>query len=194
VVGDGCELRDPFPQSLALDLVKPAEGSYSSADEIELLDEGIRTDMVGHQARGKHAQYDLTNPRRLASMYETVLREATAPDDLARLAARCHSCPAVAAVGPVSAGTPTLESAVPRARRQTPVRGVVVGSTPPVHHRLAEIGLRVLGPFGFALAGGYAIAAHDDIEAFPERRHCSASAPLAGLGNPGPGCGYTSQR
>lgn len=29
-------------------------------------------------------QYDLTNPRRLAAMYETVLREATTPDDLAR--------------------------------------------------------------------------------------------------------------
>jgi hypothetical protein len=30
------------------------------------------------------ARYDLANPRRLASMYETVLREATSPDDLAR--------------------------------------------------------------------------------------------------------------
>ena len=30
------------------------------------------------------ARYDLTNPRRLASMYETVLREATSPDELAR--------------------------------------------------------------------------------------------------------------
>lgn len=30
------------------------------------------------------ARYDLHNPRRLASMYETVLREATAPDDLTR--------------------------------------------------------------------------------------------------------------
>lgn len=30
------------------------------------------------------ARYDLGNPRRLASMYETVLREATAPDDLTR--------------------------------------------------------------------------------------------------------------
>jgi hypothetical protein len=30
------------------------------------------------------ARYDLTNPRRLASMYETVLREATTPEDLAR--------------------------------------------------------------------------------------------------------------
>jgi hypothetical protein len=29
-------------------------------------------------------QYDLNNPRRLSSMYETVLREATNPDDLAR--------------------------------------------------------------------------------------------------------------
>jgi hypothetical protein len=28
------------------------------------------------------AQYDLDNPRRLASMYETVLREATTTDDL----------------------------------------------------------------------------------------------------------------
>ncbi|WFE26968.1 hypothetical protein O7623_27495 [Solwaraspora sp. WMMD791] len=28
------------------------------------------------------ARYDLTNPRRLASMYETVLREATTVDDL----------------------------------------------------------------------------------------------------------------
>jgi hypothetical protein len=30
------------------------------------------------------ARYDLDNPRRLASMYETVLREATGPGDLAR--------------------------------------------------------------------------------------------------------------
>ncbi|MFY1633859.1 hypothetical protein ACN27F_11360 [Solwaraspora sp. WMMB335] len=30
------------------------------------------------------AQYDLANPRRLASLYETVLREATTVDDLAR--------------------------------------------------------------------------------------------------------------
>lgn len=30
------------------------------------------------------ARYDLDNPRRLASMYETVLREATSIDDLAR--------------------------------------------------------------------------------------------------------------
>jgi len=30
------------------------------------------------------ASYDLDNPRRLASMYETVLREATSADDLAR--------------------------------------------------------------------------------------------------------------
>jgi hypothetical protein len=29
-------------------------------------------------------QYDLANPRRLASMYEAVLREATSPEDLAR--------------------------------------------------------------------------------------------------------------
>ncbi len=28
------------------------------------------------------ARYDLSNPRRLASLYETVLREATGPDDL----------------------------------------------------------------------------------------------------------------
>jgi Nucleotidyl transferase AbiEii toxin, Type IV TA system len=36
----------------------------------------------------------------------------------------------------------------------------VAGGTPPIHRRLAEIGLRVGGPFGFALAGGHAIAAH----------------------------------
>jgi hypothetical protein len=30
------------------------------------------------------AQYDLANPRRLATLYETVLREATGPEDLAR--------------------------------------------------------------------------------------------------------------
>jgi hypothetical protein len=36
----------------------------------------------------------------------------------------------------------------------------VGGATPPIHRRLAEIGLRAGGPFGFALAGGHAIAAH----------------------------------
>lgn len=30
----------------------------------------------------------------------------------------------------------------------------------PVHLRLAEIGLRVAGRYGFALAGGYAVQAH----------------------------------
>lgn len=30
------------------------------------------------------SRYDLANPHRLASMYETVLREATTPDELAR--------------------------------------------------------------------------------------------------------------
>lgn len=33
-------------------------------------------------------------------------------------------------------------------------------STPPIHRRLAKIGLRAGGPYGFALAGGHAIAAH----------------------------------
>ena len=37
-------------------------------------------------------------------------------------------------------------------------------STPLVHRRLAEIGLRVGGPYGFALAGGHAIAAHGILE------------------------------
>lgn len=33
-------------------------------------------------------------------------------------------------------------------------------NTLPIHRRLVRIGLRVGGPFGFALAGGHAIAAH----------------------------------
>jgi hypothetical protein len=36
----------------------------------------------------------------------------------------------------------------------------VTAQTPPIHRRLAEIGLRAGGPFGFALAGGHAVAAH----------------------------------
>jgi hypothetical protein len=40
----------------------------------------------------------------------------------------------------------------------------VTDSTPPIHRRLAMIGLRVGGPFGFALAGGHAIAAHGILE------------------------------
>jgi hypothetical protein len=40
----------------------------------------------------------------------------------------------------------------------------VADSTPPIHRRLAQIGLRVGGPFGFALAGGHAIAAHGILE------------------------------
>jgi Nucleotidyl transferase AbiEii toxin, Type IV TA system len=36
----------------------------------------------------------------------------------------------------------------------------VADSTRPIHLRLAQIGLRVGGPFGFALAGGHAIGAH----------------------------------
>ncbi|KJE20411.1 protein of unknown function (DUF1814) [Frankia torreyi] len=31
---------------------------------------------------------------------------------------------------------------------------------PPIHQRLARIGLQVGGPYGFALAGGHAVAAH----------------------------------
>jgi hypothetical protein len=34
----------------------------------------------------------------------------------------------------------------------------------PVHRRLAEIGLRVSGRYGFALAGGYAVQAHGILE------------------------------
>jgi nucleotidyltransferase AbiEii toxin of type IV toxin-antitoxin system len=40
----------------------------------------------------------------------------------------------------------------------------VAHSTPPIHRRLAMIGLRVGGPFGFAPAGGHAIAAHGILE------------------------------
>jgi hypothetical protein len=36
----------------------------------------------------------------------------------------------------------------------------VTASTPAIHQRLAQIGLRVGGPYGFALAGGHAVAAH----------------------------------
>lgn len=51
------------------------------------LDE-LRGPVSGHVALNRrldwsgHARYDLDNPRRLASMYETVLREATTVDDL----------------------------------------------------------------------------------------------------------------
>jgi hypothetical protein len=51
----------------------------------------------------------------------------------------------------------------------------VADETAPIHRRLAEIGLRVGGPFGFALAGGHAIAAHgilerpsDDVDLFAD--------------------------
>jgi hypothetical protein len=36
----------------------------------------------------------------------------------------------------------------------------VTAQTPPIHQRLARIGLQVGGPYGFALAGGHAVAAH----------------------------------
>ncbi|MCK9878389.1 nucleotidyl transferase AbiEii/AbiGii toxin family protein, partial [Frankia sp. Ag45/Mut15] len=36
----------------------------------------------------------------------------------------------------------------------------VKAQSPPIHLRLARIGLRVGGPYGFALAGGHAVAAH----------------------------------
>jgi Nucleotidyl transferase AbiEii toxin, Type IV TA system len=36
----------------------------------------------------------------------------------------------------------------------------VTARIPPIHRRLAAIGLRIGGPFGFALAGGHAVAAH----------------------------------
>lgn len=37
-------------------------------------------------------------------------------------------------------------------------------NSPPIHRRLAQIGLRVGGPVGFALAGGHAVAAHGILE------------------------------
>jgi len=40
----------------------------------------------------------------------------------------------------------------------------VTAGAPPIHRRLAQIGLRVGGPYGFALAGGHAIAAHGILE------------------------------
>jgi hypothetical protein len=40
----------------------------------------------------------------------------------------------------------------------------VADSTSPIHRRLAETGLRVGGPYGFALACGHAIAAHGILE------------------------------
>lgn len=58
-------------------------------------------------------------------------------------------------------------------------------SVEPVHLRLAEIGLRVAGRYGFALAGGYAVQAHgildrpsEDIDLFTawERRGDFAAA------------------
>ncbi|WP_205447267.1 nucleotidyl transferase AbiEii/AbiGii toxin family protein [Candidatus Frankia alpina] len=36
----------------------------------------------------------------------------------------------------------------------------MTAQTPPIHRRLAWIGLQVGGPYGFALAGGHAVAAH----------------------------------
>lgn len=40
----------------------------------------------------------------------------------------------------------------------------MAAGTRPIHCRLAQIGLRVGGPYGFALAGGHAIAAHGILE------------------------------
>ena len=48
---------------------------------------GPTTGVVGLDPRlhwSGRASYDLDNPRRLASMYETVLREATHPEELGR--------------------------------------------------------------------------------------------------------------
>ena len=61
----------------------------------------------------------------------------------------------------------------------------------PVHLRLAEIGLRVAGRYGFALAGGYAVQAHgilerpsEDVDLFTawERRGDFAAAVQAVIG------------
>jgi hypothetical protein len=60
-----------------------------------------------------------------------------------------------------------------------------VARTPPIHRRLAQIGLRVGGPYGFALAGGHAIAAHgildrpsEDVDLFADW-HRRADFPTA---------------
>ena len=59
---------------------------YLTTDSLDEL-QGPTTGTVNLDQRldwSGRARYDLTNPRRLATMYETVLREATNPDDLAR--------------------------------------------------------------------------------------------------------------
>ncbi|MCM0673481.1 nucleotidyl transferase AbiEii/AbiGii toxin family protein [Micromonospora phytophila] len=51
----------------------------------------------------------------------------------------------------------------------------MAGQTPPIHRRLAQIALQFGGRYGFALAGGHAIAAHgildrpsEDVELFAD--------------------------
>ena len=59
---------------------------YVVADSLDELD-GPVTGTVLLDSRldwSGHAQYDLDNHRRLASLYETVLREASSQDDLTR--------------------------------------------------------------------------------------------------------------
>ncbi|MEU4382373.1 hypothetical protein [Micromonospora echinofusca] len=59
---------------------------YVVADRLDAL-RGPTNGVVSLDRRldwSGRARYDLDNPRRLASMYETVLREATAPNDLTR--------------------------------------------------------------------------------------------------------------
>ncbi|MCZ7474716.1 nucleotidyl transferase AbiEii/AbiGii toxin family protein [Micromonospora sp. WMMC273] len=57
-------------------------------------------------------------------------------------------------------GSPSVGSTIPRAGQHAPTRRIVGGQTPPIHRRLAQIALQVGGQYGFALAGGHAIAAH----------------------------------
>ena len=91
---------------------------YVVADRLDDLHgptEGTVT-LPAHLDWSGNATYDLTRPARLASMYRTVLNEASSADDLGAWIDGRGAGPALAHAVAAAEGAPTLGGPVPRAR------------------------------------------------------------------------------
>jgi hypothetical protein len=149
------------PASLA-DLLGPRRGTVTLDRSLDWSGDGT---------------YDLDDAGDLQVMYQTVLNQAATAGDLCRWLDADLSAPAVADTLASCAIAVAVAGAFPGAGRTTTDAGRL--NVEPGLLKLAEMGLRVAGRYGFALAGGYAVQAHgildrpsEDIDLFTawERR------------------------
>ena len=103
-----------------------------------------------------NASYDLDKPARLASMYRTVLNEASSTDDLRAWIDGRMLVAAVAHALAAAAGATALGEPFPGAGLAPRRSGL---AWTPSTSGLARIGLDAAERYGFALAGGYAVQA-----------------------------------